>query len=185
MGVGTFIALPLGILAVVFVDDLGITRAQLGLVFAVNTVGAAVLSPFVGRITDRIGGRSALVVVAIAAAVAFLVLGAASSLGMLVAGSMIGAIAQAGSNPATNKLIAEDLPSGSQGIVTGIKQSGVQAFVFIGGLMLPAMALAGSAPRSGFTRTMDASPGLRVLAHRRTRIGHDLLPHMRGGFIVM
>lgn len=142
MGVGTFIALSLGVLAVVFIDDLGITRAQLGLVFAVNTVGAAVLSPFVGRATDRMGGRSALVVVALAAAVAFLLLGVASSLGMLVAGSMIGAIAQAGSNPATNKLIAEDLPTGSQGIVTGIKQSGVQAFVFLGGLMLPAMALA-------------------------------------------
>jgi len=128
--------------AVVFIEDLGITRAQLGLVFAVNTVGAAVLSPFVGRVTDRIGGRGALVIVACAAAVAFLLLGVAQSLGVLVAGSMIGAIAQAGSNPATNKLIAEDLPVGSQGIVTGIKQSGVQAFVFVGGMTVPAVALA-------------------------------------------
>jgi cyanate permease len=55
---------------------------------------------------------------------------------------MIGAIAQAGANPATNKLIAEDLPVGSQGTVTGIKQSGVQAFVFIGGMLVPGMALA-------------------------------------------
>jgi MFS family permease len=146
MGVGTFVALSFGILAVVFIEDLGITRAQLGLVFAVNTVGAAVLSPLIGRMTDRIGGRSALVVVAIAAAVAFLLLGVATSLAVLVVGSMVGAIAQAGSNPATNKLIAEDLPRGSQGIVTGIKQSGVQAFVFIGGLMLPAMALAWGRP---------------------------------------
>jgi MFS family permease len=142
MGVGTFVALSLGILAVVFIEDLGITRAQLGLVFAVNTVGAAVLSPLVGRVTDRIGGRGALVIVACAAAVAFLLLGAAQSLGVLVAGSMIGAIAQAGSNPATNKLIAEDLPVGSQGLVTGIKQSGVQAFVFVGGMTVPAVALA-------------------------------------------
>jgi MFS family permease len=146
MGVGTFVALSLGILAVVFIEDLGITRAQLGLVFAVNTVGAAVLSPLFGRVTDRIGGRSALVIVSVSAAVAFLLLGVASSLAVLVAGSMVGAIAQAGSNPSTNKLIAEDLPAGSQGIVTGIKQSGVQAFVFIGGLMLPAMALAWGRP---------------------------------------
>jgi MFS family permease len=142
MGVGTFVALSLGILAVVFIEDLGITRAQLGLVFAVNTVGAALLSPLVGRVTDRIGGRAALVIVAFAAAAAFLVLGVASSLGVLVAGSVIGAVAQAGSNPATNKLIAEDLPVGSQGLVTGIKQSGVQAFVFVGGMTVPAIALA-------------------------------------------
>jgi MFS family permease len=142
MGVGTFAALSLGIIAVVFIEDLAITRAQLGLVFAVNTVGAAVLSPFVGRVTDRIGGRGALVGVAFVSGAAFIVLGAASSLGVLIFGSMIGAIAQAGANPATNKLIAEDLPVGSQGTVTGIKQSGVQAFVFIGGMVVPGMALA-------------------------------------------
>lgn len=146
MGVGTFVALSLGILAVVFIEDLGITRAQLGLVFAANTIGAAVLSPLIGRVTDRIGGRGALVVVSLAAAVAFLLLGVASSLAVLFAGAMVGGIGQAGANPATNKLIAEDLPTGSQGIVTGIKQSGVQAFVFIGGLILPAMALAWGRP---------------------------------------
>jgi MFS family permease len=142
MGVGTFIAASLGIIAVVFITDLGISRAQLGLVFAINTVGAAVLSPVVGRITDRIGGRAALIVVALTAAVSFLILGSAGSLIVLALGSAVGAISQAGSNPATNKLIAEDLPAGSQGIVTGIKQSGVQAFIFAGGLIVPSMALA-------------------------------------------
>ncbi|MCL1593127.1 MAG: MFS transporter [Actinomycetia bacterium] len=142
MGVGTFVALSLGILAVVFIEDIGITRAQLGLVFAVNSVGAAVISPVVGRFTDRMGGRGSLVIVAFASAAAFLVLGLAPSLTVLVGGSLIGAVAQAGSNPATNKLIAEDLPPGSQGVVTGIKQSGVQAFVFVGGVVVPSMALA-------------------------------------------
>ncbi len=142
MGVGTFASLSLGIIAVVFIEDLGISRAQLGMAFAVNTVGAAILSPFVGRLTDRIGGRSSLIVVALASATAFVLLGVASSLLVLLVASTIGAVAQANANPATNKLIAEDLPSGSQGIVTGIKQSGVQAFVFVGGAIVPAMALA-------------------------------------------
>ena len=142
MGVGTFVALSLGILAVVFIEDLGITRAELGLVFAVNSVGAAAISPVIGRLTDRIGGRGSLMIVAFASATAFLILGLAPSLGVLVGGSLIGAVAQAGSNPATNKLIAEDLPPGSQGVVTGIKQSGVQAFVFVGGVIVPSMALA-------------------------------------------
>ena len=99
MGVGTFIAASLGIIAVVFITDLGISRAQLGFVFAINTVGAALLSPVVGRITDRIGGRSAMIVVASTAAVSFLVLGFAGSLVVLAVGSGVGAIAQAGSNP--------------------------------------------------------------------------------------
>ena len=142
MGVGTFIALSLGIIAVVFITDLGISRAQLGFVFAINTVGAAVLSPFIGRITDEIGGRAALIMVAFTASASFVLLGVAGSLVVLAFGSAVGAVAQAGSNPATNKLIAEDLPAGSQGIVTGIKQSGVQAFVFAGGLIVPSMALA-------------------------------------------
>jgi len=142
MGVGTFIAASLGIIAVVFIADLGISRAQLGFVFAINTVGAAVLSPVVGRITDKIGGRAALIVVALAAAGSFLILGVAGSLIVLAIGSAVGAVAQAGANPATNKLIAEDLPAGAQGITIGIKQSGVQAFIFAGGLIVPSMALA-------------------------------------------
>ena len=142
MGVGTFIAASLGIIAVVFITDLGISRAQLGIIFAINTVGAAVLSPVIGRITDRIGGRASLIVVALTAAGSFLILGIAGSLITLAVGSAIGAVAQAGSNPATNKLIAGELPAGSQGIVTGVKQSGVQAFIFAGGLIVPSMALA-------------------------------------------
>jgi MFS family permease len=141
MGVGTFAALSLGIIAVVLIEDLEISRAQLGIVFAVNTIGAAVLSPFVGRLTDRIGGRRALVIVSVASGIAFLTLGAAPSLGVLMVGSLIGAVGQAGANPATNKLIAEDLPAGSQGVVTGIKQSGVQAFVLVGGMIAPSVAL--------------------------------------------
>jgi MFS family permease len=100
-----------------------------------------VLSPFVGRLTDRIGGRRALVIVSVASGIAFLTLGAAPSLGVLMVGSLIGAVGQAGANPATNKLIAEDLPAGSQGVVTGIKQSGVQAFVLVGGMIAPSVAL--------------------------------------------
>jgi MFS family permease len=83
-----------------------------------------------------------MIIVALTAAGSFLILGVAGSLIVLAIGSAVGAVAQAGSNPATNKLIAEDLPAGSQGIVTGIKQSGVQAFIFAGGLIVPSMALA-------------------------------------------
>lgn len=141
MGVGTFAPLSLGILASVFQEDLGISRSQLGIAFAVNAFGAAVLSPFVGRFTDRMGGKVALLSVTVIGTASYAVYGIAGSLAVLILGSVLGALSQAGSNPSTNKLIAENLPSGGQGVVTGIKQSGVQVFVFVGGLVVPSLAI--------------------------------------------
>jgi predicted MFS family arabinose efflux permease len=141
MGVGTFAPLSLGILASVFQEDLGITRSQIGIAFAVNAFGAALLSPVVGRFTDRVGGKAALLTVTVLGTASYAVYGIAGSLAVLVVGSVLGSLAQAGANPSTNKLIAEDLPPGEQGVVTGIKQSGVQVFVFVGGLVVPSLAI--------------------------------------------
>ena len=48
----------------------------------------------------------------------------------------------AAGNPATNKLLAERIPLGAQGVITGVKQSGVQVGVFLAGAVLPAGAVA-------------------------------------------
>ena len=61
MGAATFTAASIGILATFIIDDLSITRAELGVVLAVVNVAAAVLSPIAGRITDRIGGKAAII----------------------------------------------------------------------------------------------------------------------------
>src|SRR5690606_31675575 len=45
-------------------------------------------------------------------------------------------------NPATNALISTHIPKGGQGIILGIKQSGVQLALFTIGLALPSIALA-------------------------------------------
>ncbi len=141
MGVGTFAPLSLGILASVFQEDLGISRSQIGIAFAVNAFGAALLSPVVGRYTDRVGGKAALLTVTVVGTASYAVYGIAGSLAVLVLGSVLGSLSQAGGNPSTNKLIAENLPSGAQGVVTGIKQSGVQVFRFVGGLVMPSLAI--------------------------------------------
>ena len=112
MGVGTFAPLSLGILASVFQEDLGITRSQIGIAFAVNAFGAALLSPVVGRFTDRVGGKAALLSVTVLGTASYAVYGIAGSLAVLVVGSVLGSLSQAGANPSTNKLIAEDIPPG-------------------------------------------------------------------------
>lgn len=141
MGASTFTAASLGIVATFIIDDLGIDRAQLGFVVAANTVLAALLSPLSGRITDAVGGKRAIAAVFVGSALAYAAFGLATAYWMLFSGSLFGAWSQSGGNPSTNKLIAEDLPPGERGVVTGIKQSGVQAAVFLGGVTLPSLAI--------------------------------------------
>jgi len=141
MGAATLAPAALGILATFVIDDLEISRATLGWVVSTNVIMAAALSPFAGSLTDRLGGKAAIVVVFGAAAAAFAVFGLTTAIVMLFVGSAIAAFSQAGGNPSTNTLIGEVLPRGERGVVTGIKQSGVQAGIAIAGLTLPAMAL--------------------------------------------
>jgi len=142
MGAATFTAASLGILATFIIDDLAISRAELGAVLAVVNIAAAVLSPVAGRITDRVGGKRAIIALFVIAGATFLILGTAVGYAMLLVGALAGAFSQASANPATNKLIAEDLPAGERGVITGIKQSGVQFGIFLGGVTVPSLAVA-------------------------------------------
>ena len=142
MAMATFTAASLGILASFIIDDLGISRTQLGIVVAVVNVASALLSPIAGRVTDRIGGRAALVVLFATASVTYALLGTAFAYPMLLLAAIGGAFSQASGNPATNKLIAEVVPLGRRGVITGVKQSGVQAGIFLGGATIPSLAIA-------------------------------------------
>ncbi|MEA2010921.1 MAG: MFS transporter, partial [Actinomycetota bacterium] len=100
MAAATFTPASLGILATFIIDDLAITRAELGIVLGLVNVAAAVLSPIAGRVTDRIGGKRALVALFVAAGATFLLLGAAVAYAMLFVGALTGAFSQATANPA-------------------------------------------------------------------------------------
>jgi MFS family permease len=137
MAVSTATASTLGILATFVIDDFAISREQLGWVVTAIIVGAGLLSPYAGRVTDRIGGKSAFQGLVVASAASFLFMAVAPVYAAMFLGAACGAVAQAGGNPATNKLIALHVPVGRRGLVTGIKQSGVQLGIFLGGLFLP------------------------------------------------
>lgn len=140
MAVGTFTAAVLSVLATFIIEDLEITRAQLGLVVALNTIVGGLASPAAGRFVDRVGGGSALQALFTISVIAFLLTAAAPGYPVLLLAAVVGGLAQSLTNPATNKVIAYRYPAAQRANVTGIKQSGVQFAIFAGGVTLPSLA---------------------------------------------
>jgi predicted MFS family arabinose efflux permease len=139
---GGLMQFVLGVLAPFLTADLGLSRAQLGSLttafFAVGTV----VSPFAGRLVDRVGGRATLLALFWVAAAGFAGMAAAAGYWTVLVAVGVAGIATALMNPVTNQLIVVHLPRGKQGVVTGVKQSGVQFGGFLAGAILPVTALA-------------------------------------------
>lgn len=142
MVTATQIPVGLGMVASFIRDDLGISRAQIGALITTTIIVGAVLSPVTGRAVDHLGGRRSILILFTAGVVAYLGLVVAPAYWVMFVPVAIVGVAQAGGNPVTNKLIALHAPAGQRGVVTGIKQSGVQAGVFLSGLVMPVVAQA-------------------------------------------
>ena len=142
MTMGAFQLIALAVVANDLTDDLAITTALFGAATAVNTIVGALFAPRSGHITDRIGPKRSVVLVIVIASIGMFLTAVASNAVMLVAASAVSGFGQGWCNPATNKLIADRVPSGRQGTLTGIKQSGVQLGAFLAGATLPTLASA-------------------------------------------
>ncbi len=142
MGAASVAAFIIGTLAPFLIQDLGMSRASLGLLAAGTIAVAAVLSPLAGYLVDRLGGRPMLVLIFAVTTAGLTGMALAGTFGWLLGAAALAGVATALGNPATNQLISEHIPRGVQGTVLGIKQSGVQAAAFFTGLLLPALATA-------------------------------------------
>lgn len=142
MGVATFGQSAFGVLASNLIDEFEVDRWQIGaLVTGIGFTGA-LMSPVFGRLTDRIGAVRSTVGVFLLTMLAMILVSTAPSYGVLLVGALLTGIPNAWTNPATNALIVENIAAGARGLVTGIKQSGVQMGAFLGGLILPVLASA-------------------------------------------
>ncbi len=141
MGIAIFANPSYGILATFIIDDHGLTRAQIGLLATAFSLVGALTSPFVGRAADRVGGKRALLFLFLISGIGLILISAAPTFALMLLAAMFAGLAQASANPSTNKLIGVNVVPGRRGMVTGIKQSGVQLGVFIGGMALPFLAL--------------------------------------------
>ena len=140
MAVSTLSFFALAVAASELQAEFAISKFQLGLLGAVNTGVGAILAPASGRFSDKVGGRSAVATTLIFTGVSAVLLAVSPNYIFLLFASAIGGVAQGLGNPATNKAISAGVSEASRGIVTGVKQSGVQASVFIAGVTVPVMS---------------------------------------------
>lgn len=138
---GTFGAPAMSVLAPFLVEELGLTRTQLGSLFAISAALGAACSPIAGRLIDVVGGRRMLAATCLLGGAATLGIAAAPGYGLLVAAACVSGLGWASGNPTTNKLIATHVPPGRRGLLIGLKASGVQAGFFLGGALLPLGAI--------------------------------------------
>jgi MFS family permease len=141
MGIGPLAIFALSALAPTVVPELGLSRTGLGSVATVVFGAAAATSALGGRQVDVFGGRTVLRWVFLSGAAAAAVTAAAGSLALLWVCAVLAGAGQGLANPVTNKLIAEHVPAGRQGLQIGVKQSGVPMAQALAGLTAPALAL--------------------------------------------
>jgi MFS family permease len=140
MAISTFPIIVSSVLAAQLIDEFDISRAQVGfLVTAAGLVGA-IASPLFGRITDHIGAVRSVIGTLAGGGLTLTAIALSPTYGFLVAAAVLAGLPNGWSNPATNALIVDNLPPGQRGVITGIKQSGVQIGTFLGGILLPAFA---------------------------------------------
>jgi predicted MFS family arabinose efflux permease len=140
MALPMLVLYAVGALGPKLVADLGVNRTELGILPATGFAAAAVLSLRSGRMVDRLGTQSASTILFVVVAASFAAMSVASGFGFLVAAIALCGVAQALSNPVTNRIIAERIPAQARGVVVGIKQSGVQLAALAAGLALPSVA---------------------------------------------
>jgi predicted MFS family arabinose efflux permease len=142
MGVATFSQGAFGLLASDLIPEFDLDRWQIGLLVTANGFTGALLSPTFGRLTDRVGSVKSVVWVLSLAMVTMTVIAVAPTYAILFAGAVLSGLPNGWTNPATNALIVDNVVAGARGVITGIKQSGVQMGSFLGGLLLPGIAAA-------------------------------------------
>lgn len=144
MGVATFSQGAIGVLASDLIAEFGLERWQIGILLTANGVTGALFSPVFGRLTDRKGSVKSVVWVLSLAMLTMTLVAIAPTYAVLFTAALLYGLPNGWVNPATNALIVDNVVAGARGVITGIKQSGVQMGSFLGGLLLPGIAAATS-----------------------------------------
>lgn len=175
-----------GVLASELIASMGIERWQLGMLATAGTLSGALFSTRLGKWVDTVGGRRATVTTLMVSGSALFCVGVAPEFSLMVGAAFLNGIASGISNPATNKRISMEVEPGQRGLIMGIKQSGVQVAIFMGGWLLPvftewwgwrwAVLAFAATPLAVGVVSMAKGPAVEAspIAPRETRAGTDL-----------
>jgi predicted MFS family arabinose efflux permease len=142
MAVPTFLQVAVAVLAPFLRDEFELSAAHIGILGTALFLPAALAAPVVGHLVDVVGARRIAVVLFMGAGVSIGGFAVAQGFPWMVAMAATNGLAQSGSNPVTNRLIAAHIPFGRRGLILGIKQSGVKVSQFLAGALVPIVAVA-------------------------------------------
>ncbi len=137
MATSTFTIIVASVLAAELIDEFSISRAQVGFLVTASGLVGALTSPAFGRLSDRLGAVRSVRSTLAGGAIALTALALSPNYAALLGAAFLTGVPNGWGNPSTNALIVDNIPQGSRGMVTGVKQSGVQIGTFMGGLLLP------------------------------------------------
>lgn len=177
ISVVTLVPTLLAVLAPLITEDLGLTRSGFGVLATGVFIGGGATSVWAGRIVDRLGGRSSLILLYLLASITVAGVAVAPTYAWLLVAVTLSGLPGALSNPVTNQVISAVVPSGRRGLLIGFKQSGAQIAQVAGGLVLPALAI--GAGWRGAALVLASLPLIGVVATRR------LVPARSGAAVVL
>ena len=139
MAVSTLPFFALAVAASAIEAEFNIGKFEIGWLGAVNTLVGGLFAPTAGRLSDRFGGRTAMGLTLVVSGLSAVLIVLSNSYLTLLACMAFSGLAQGPGNPACNKAIAQGIVASQRGIITGVKQSGVQFAVFIAGFAVPGL----------------------------------------------
>ena len=129
-------------LARFLVDDLGLQKAEIGLLVTATYVGAAGILVLAGSLSDRFGVRSLFLLGMVLAGVPLGLASLAPGYAWLLVPMAVYGVGNAFALPPTTRAIVEWFPTRRRGLAMGIKQTGVALAGTICGLAVPALGQA-------------------------------------------
>lgn len=141
VGCATSPIFAFGVLAPSLVEDLGLSRAQVGFLLTALYLSAALSSGRMGRVTDRLGGRLVTLGLAAVVAASYLLVAASPGLAVMLVAAAGAGLALAAANPATNLIVVQALPVAARSAAMGWKQAGVPLASTFVGVSLPVVAV--------------------------------------------
>lgn len=138
-------ALPLfmvGGLAVQIRAELGLSEAQLGGAVTAGFIVGAISAPFGGRIADRIGARSTIILGGALSTASLLGMGTlVRTWGAMVVFLALAGLAVAVTDPGLAILVNDAVSNRRHGLAFGLKEASIPAATLVAGLAVPAIAL--------------------------------------------